>query len=143
MSYLTVPATNFILSVETATGVYTTVGGLDTLGYAPNTATADATTFETAGWTRQVTVSRGVTVTASGKALYDAAGAKDPGQAFVEGLGEGIGADALGTFRIELPSGDFITFDAIVTDVTPFGGGVNGLAEWSATLIMNDAPTIA
>jgi len=142
MAFAAVPATNFLLSVETAPSTFTTVGGLDTLNFAPNTATADATVFENAGWTQTTTVSRGITVTASGKALYDETGDKDPGQLAVEALGEALGAAAVGTFRIELPSGDYLEFDATVTDVTPFGGGVNGLAEWSCTLVASAAPTI-
>lgn len=140
MGYVPIPATLFPLSIKTGS-TWTPVGGLKTLSYSTSKQEADTTTFDTAGWNRSMITSRGATVSASGDALFDEDGVKDPGQAACEAAGDEIGAAAEATFRIALPSGDALEFTGTVT-CTPFGGGVNAVAEWKVDITVTNPPTV-
>lgn len=146
MSYQAIPAHNFPLSIQTGTDEtpeWTVVGGLDTITPQPQTREADTTTFANAAWGTILVIGRGLTVSVSGKAMYDEDGAKDDGQAAVEALAEEVGRAARGTFRIALPAADSaLEFVADVKNVTPFGGGVNDPSSWSAELHVAAAPSV-
>ena len=145
MTYNTVNAHQFPVTINTGTSetpVWTSIQGLNTVTLSPSNSTADAGDFESAGWTKNVVVERGASVTLAGLAHYDDAGVKDPGQAAVESYGVLTGMDAIGTFRIAVPGGKAYEFAATVTDVTPFGGGKTDLATWECTLEIWDPPTI-
>ena len=145
MTYNTINAHQFPITVNTGTSetpVWTAIQGLNTVTLSPSTTTADAGDFESAGWTKNVVVERGASVSLAGLAHYDAAGVKDPGQAAVESYAATTGMDSIATFRITVPGSKAYEFSASVTDVTPFGGGNTDLAVWEATLEVWDAPTI-
>lgn len=144
MSYDTIPAHNFPLFIQTGSEIaptWTEVKGINTITLAPSKREADTTTFDTAGWDRSTVLARGLTVTASGLALYDAAGIKDPGQVACEALGTEIGTAARGTFEIQTPSGTAYRFTGDVM-VTAFGGGVNDVAQWSVEIKVSAEPTV-
>lgn len=144
VSYDTIPAHNFPLYIQTGTSVapsWTEVKGINTITLAPSKREADTTTFDTAGWDRSTVLARGLTVTASGLALYDASGVKDPGQVACEALGTEIGTAARGTFEIHTPSGAKYRFTGDVM-VTAFGGSVNDVAQWSVEVKVSAEPTV-
>ena len=132
MSYDTVPASTFPLSIQTGTveaPTWTEVAGINSITVTPSRRDADTTTFANAGWDQATVVGRGATVAAAGCAMYDASGVKDPGQVACEALADEIGTAARGTFRIALPGGKAFEFSGDV-NVTPFGGGVSDVARW-------------
>ena len=143
-NYDTIPANEFKLAVNTGTSavpVWTPVAGITTMTPAPSKREADTTTFDTAGWDRSTVVSRGLTISASGYAMYDADGIKDPGQVACEALSQEIGVAARGEFRVALPSGKFLRLTGDVT-VTEFGGGTNDVASWSVEIKVSAQPTV-
>lgn len=144
MSYDTVPASTFPLSIQTGTELapaWTEVGGINSITVTPSRRDADTTTFANAGWDQATVVGRGATVAASGFALYDAAGVKDPGQVACEALADEIGAAARGTFRVTLPGGKAFEFSGDV-NVTPFGGGVSDVARWEMEIRVATPPSV-
>lgn len=141
MSYDTIPANNFPLYIQTGESTWVKVGGINTITLTPSRRDADTTTFDNAGWDRSTTVSRGLTVTAAGFALYDAAGVKDPGQVACEAISEEIGVAARGTFRIHTPGSTAYEFTGDV-NVTAFGGGANDVAEWSIEVRVSEPTTV-
>ena len=144
MSFDTVPASTFPLSIQTGTElapVWTEVGGINSITVTPSRRDADTTTFANAGWDQATVVGRGSTVAASGFAIYDAAGVKDPGQVACEALADEIGSAARGTFRVSLPGGKAFEFTGDV-NVTPFGGGVSDVARWEMEIRVATPPSI-
>ena len=144
MAYDTIPAHNFKIQVNTgtaATPVWTPVLGINTITPAPSKREADTTTFDTAGWDRSTVVSRGLTITASGHAMYDEDGAKDPGQMACEALSQETGSAARGEFRILTPGDKAVRFTGDVT-VTEFGGGAADVASWNLEVKVSEQPTV-
>lgn len=144
MAYDTIPAHNFLIQINTGTSAvptWTPVLGVNTITPAPSKKEADTATFETAGWDRSTVVSRGLTITAAGHAMYDAAGVKDPGQVACEALAHETGPDARGEFRILTPGSKAIRFSGDVS-VTSFGGSVSDVASWSLEVKVSDWPTV-
>jgi hypothetical protein len=140
VSYGTIEASNFPLYIKTNT-TWTKVAGLNTITLAPSVRETDTTTFDNNGWDSSTVLARGLTVTGSGYALYDAAGLKDPGQVACEALNTQVGAAAQGEFEIRTPGSKAYRFKGHV-NVTAFGGGINDVAQWNVEITVNVKPTV-
>jgi hypothetical protein len=147
MAATRIPASLFTLHINTGTTaspIWTEVGGITQLDASQTATTVDGSTFDSDGWADDVTVRRAAMITLTGRALFDeTTGAKDPGQAAIETLGALLGDDAKGAFKVSLPGGATYGFTATVGNVTPFGGGKDDLANFSAELRIQGAPVVA
>jgi predicted secreted protein len=103
----------------------------------------DTRDFDSGGWLEHIVGSRGKSFTVAGARIEDEdTGDRDPGQEAIETLGDELGADAIGSFRITTPGGTTYIFGASA-DVTPFGGGLDAFADWSVGLTMTGQWTVA
>ena len=140
-------ARHYTLEINTGTSVSPTwveVKGVNSLEVNLSSTEVDGSTFDSSdGWAEDYTVRRSATVTVSGRTLYDkVAGTYDAGQSAVNALGQLFSTDAVGDFRIVFPGGDFgLGFNATVSGTRPFGGGSDDLANFSAELKIQGAPT--
>ena len=149
MSYDSIPANLFKIAIVTSENagekVYTLIEGLKSITPKPSTKSADGTTLDNAGWTRNVPVSKGLSYDLAGLAQRDPeTGAKAPGQAAVEALGALRGAECVGEFALIDPdSAKCLTFRANVADVVSHGGGPDDLSTWTAALELIAPPAVA
>lgn len=145
MAVVKVRADDFAISVNTGTEQapqWTPIGGIRSFTITTTTNTIDTRDFDSGGWLEHIVGSRGKSFTISGAREEDeGTGARDPGQQFVEELGDKLGAEALGQFKIESPSGTTYTFYASA-EVTPFGGGLDEFATWECNLTMSGPWTV-
>ena len=126
-----------------AVPVWTEIKGLRNVSHSPSTQRADAADFNSAGREEHVVVRRGDAFTFEGQALEDVAtGTQDPGQAAVEALGRATGLAAMGQFRITTAGGRQFEYKASV-QMSPFGGGHNDLATWSAETTVTGGITVS
>lgn len=145
MAIVKVRADDFVIEVNTgteATPTWTRIGGIRSFTISTTKNDIDTRDFDSGGWLEHIVGSRGKSFSISGAREEDeTTGERDPGQAFVEELGDKLGAEALGQFRITSPGGTTYTFSASV-EVTPFGGGLDEFATWEANLTMSGPWTV-
>lgn len=120
------------------------IGGIQGgITHNPSTATADASTFDAAGRTRNLPVSRGDSFQVQALRIEDETdGSRDPGQERCEDLGKEVGQAALESFTLTFAGGGTVTFTGHV-QVKYLGGGVNALANWEATIEVYGTPVFA
>lgn len=122
---------------------YLAVGGITQLEHSPSTETADASTFDVAGRTLTLPVSRGDEFTGSALRYVDVAtGDRDPGQDRAESLSREIGQPSIVSWQVTFAEGSTMTFDAHC-QVKITGGGVNDLETWEVTVSVYGTPTFA
>jgi hypothetical protein len=140
--YSAVPAHNFPLYVKSGV-TFIKVEGITNLTPSATKKAADTTSYDENGWTKELIVSRGMTVSITGQSLYSAAGDKAPGQAACELLSVELGAAAVGTFQVHQPYGtDAWEFEGSVNVSAPYGGAVDGIATWNMELTVLNEPEI-
>lgn len=124
----------------TADDVWTRIKGLNNLSHSPSSESADTSDFDSNGRGEHMKAQRGESWELAGFTLEDVAtGDRDPGQAAVETLGQQVGPDSLGWFKVESPGGNAIIFQGSV-EVTLAGGGNNDAAAWGATIEVSGEP---
>lgn len=132
-----------VLDSTLTTPAHIAIGGVTQISHSPSTETADATTFDAAGRTRNLSVSRGDEFTITALRLEDeGTGDRDPGQDRAETLAAEIGQAALEEWKLTFAGGGTMTFTAHA-QVQYTGGGVNDLANWEATVTVYGTPTFA
>lgn len=140
MPIVKVLARDWVAEINTGTEaspVWTKINGIDTLTFGGDKEDADDTDFNSQGWNEHMVVERSKSLTLEGKYLEDPdTGDRDPGQEAVEDLGEKIGYDSLGQFRLTSPGGKIRIFKASV-NIGDIGGGHNDKTSWSAELTIS------
>lgn len=132
---------NGALDIETAPGVWTPVGGLNTWSPSPEKNSAETTKFKDQGRKAHIVASRGDSFTFGGfRQVDEATGARDPGQLACEALAQLVGQNSLGKFRHSRAGGKISTFMASAT-VTDGGGGTDDPDAWELELEMSGAAT--
>lgn len=122
-------------------GDFIDIKGLNTLTHSPSSTDAETTDFDSDGYAEHMKAERNDSWALAGYYLEDVlTGDRDPGQAAVEALAQLRGPASLGTFRIESPGGNRITFEG-TAETTWHGGGNNDAAAWAATVRMSGPPT--
>lgn len=133
-------ARGWTFEIETAGGVWLPIKGINSFDPSPSSNKTDVTDFDSNGWMENMVASRGFSLTLDGFLLEDKDdGSRDPGQAAVETLGDKIGPESLGRFRMTSPGGRVKTFYASA-EVTSAGGGNDDAAAWSAALEVSGQP---
>ena len=141
MPFRKVPARDWKVEIETETaGTFQKIEGLTTLTFGSEMTERDTTDFDSGGWLERVASSRANTLTLEGYFQEDETGARPEGQELVDALGEKVGEESLGNFRLTSPSGRAIQFKAIVTPAE-VGGGNDDNTSWGAELMVSGKPT--
>ncbi len=128
--------------------VYVEVGGVDVrvTGLDSTTITTektDATTddFDTDGFMSHLPAMRGTTIALAGTGDIDPDTLEPlPGQAAVEALGQLVGREGIGKFKIVRPGGASIAYRCSVKCDPLAGGGVADASKWSAELKATGKP---
>jgi hypothetical protein len=147
MAVAKLPARSIIFQVQAADGVtWLSVAGINDFSADPsaNSATADTTTFDSAGNYEQRVMQRGAMITIAGLRIADTqTGVQDAGQARVDFLGVQTGEASLGSVRFRYGSADpqWKVWTATV-DPSAVGGKNNDMATWGAKLTRTAATTL-
>lgn len=129
-------ARDLLIEVLTAApSTYVQIKGLNEIDFAWETNRADVTDFEDNGNLAHLVASRGQTMTLRGFRMEDESGGdRDPGQAKCEAIGDLIGNDATGTFRLTSQGGEVWVYNGSV-QVTPNGGGNDDAGAWECEIV--------
>lgn len=133
MPVVRVLAREWTIQVKNSSSVFVDVGGINTFTFGGGKTDADTTGFDSEGWAEHLVVQRGRTLTIGGFFLEDSVGARDPGQAVIDGLASKIGAEAIGDFKLTTPGGKVWEFSGSV-EPADVGGGTNDVTSWGATI---------
>lgn len=116
---------------------WTVVKGLSSLTFTGTKSDADTTSFDEDGWESHLVARRGRGVGVESFYLENPTdGTQDAGQKAVEDIGELVGHNAFGTFRLTSPAFVARTFQASV-DVTETGGGESDPTGFKFNLNVN------
>lgn len=143
MTKIKVLARDFPITINTgttATPVRVPIEGVSSETFNFSKTDAETNDFDSNGWMSHLPAMRGLEISLDGQAALD----KDtkeplPGQAAVEAASRLVGYEGLVEFQFTRPSGRTVTFTASV-QCTPFGGGTNDAAKWTATLKVDGEP---
>lgn len=122
---------------------YVTIGGLNSILWNEDAEDIDITDFDAAGWGSTMPGIRTASVEVEGFRLADSVtGVRDAGQKAVEGAARSNGFASRRDFRIVWKDDDtqFIAFSGYAKN-GEFGGGLNEAAPWSASILVDGAPT--
>jgi hypothetical protein len=133
--------------VEISTGSggsesWASIGGLTDIKPDSDKSDTDSTTRDDAGWASHVVAQRSRTMQLTGYYLEDPdSGDQDEGQKALIDLGDEVGYDALGSFRVTTLGGNKIEFDASAKVVWG-DGGLNDEAGFTCDLTINGQPKL-
>jgi hypothetical protein len=128
-------ARSWLFEVEsTTTGTWIVIKGVKQFSPGDEATRVNTDDFSTDGWETHLVAGRKATLELEGQYYEDpATGDRDPGQQRVEVIGNKIGNDSHGKFRVTSPGGTTKTFLASAT-VNSGGGGTNDVGAWKASL---------
>lgn len=133
--------TGLLPSGDYSLAAWTQVRGISSFSTDPSKTDADTGDFDSEGWDEHLPASRGTSVSLEGHYLHDpATGDRDPGQEFLEALGEEVDVAGLCRFRVyHKLTGKGKEGDASVEAGGP-GGGTNDPAAFSAAMRFTGKP---
>lgn len=124
-----------------ATPNWVPIKGITNISPTFNKNDADTTDFDADGWLTHLVASRGAGLQLQGQRVEDGdTGVRDPGQEAVEELGWAMGHASLKLFRMVRPDATVMIQGQVSAEVTPYGGGNDDPAGWSATLTFAGEP---
>lgn len=121
--------------LDTSSGLYVAIGGIDTFTKGRSSKNTDTTTFSSVGMSEQEIMERTETMKLEGFRLKDlSSGALDPGQLLVETLAEQVGDASVSTFRFASPGDTTYKVWQATAEMGDEGGGNNDKVGWATTL---------
>ncbi len=117
------------------------INELESVTFSSGKSDEDTTTFDNQGWESHIVASRTRGCNLEGKYYVNpSTGERDLGQATVDGIGESVGLDSLGDFKIVFPGNTSKQFKASV-NLADVGGGNNDALSWGAELTVSGQVT--
>jgi hypothetical protein len=112
------------------------VKDLTTFSPSIDANTEEWTPMDTAGWARRAVTGKSLTFSFTGKRNYG-----DPGNDYVAGLLIGIGQEVESKFEWEMPNGDKLVMDCVISVTSPAGGDSTEIDNLEFEL-MNDGEPV-
>lgn len=143
MAAIKVLARGWKVEIKNNSSQWIQVLGINSLTFDGDKSDADTTTFDDEGKNTHLVASRSKKLSMEGFFLEDSSnGARDPGQELVDSLGDSIGVDSLGDFKLTSPAGIVREFRASA-NVSGVGGGNDDPTGWTAELTVSGAANTA
>lgn len=116
------PVHNNIFKINTAgreeePSSLVTIKDLETFEISIDSTTEEWTPMDLQGWMRRAVTGKGLTISFTGKRHYG-----DPGNDYIAGTLLSTGQDVESVFEWELPNGDKLTMNCVISLTSPAGG---------------------